>query len=416
MSRIRVLALALVLRVLWIVAVPVEPTSDSIGYNVYARNLAKGFGYCFEPGVPAVKYPVGPSFAYSAAYRVLGQHFFAATLVNLTVALLGIWFAMLLAEIWFGRRTALLAGLLLAVWPEQIEFVTVISSELLFNCFLLMWMVAWSSRARWLDRAWARGMLMGVAGAATCYMRPIALLLPPVLLTIDLLRPPRLERPVWTAVVSCAVMLALIAPWTLRNWRDFHAFVPISANGGLNLYEGNHPGAIGDADFPPDAAEQMTEVAADRYVGDLGWAYIRAHPAVFVGRLLPKLYRLYARENFGAYWNRPAILERYGQFGERAVRLVSDAFWFAAFAMSLSGLNLLRRRSSLKNVLTHPCFAICAYISSIYMATHAVDRFHFACVPFLAMLAALTLGTLLARRWPAFVGDDVTLEAVRVKQ
>src|SRR5436190_12626055 len=31
----------------------------------------------------------------------------------------------------------------------------------------------------------------------------------------------------------------VVAPWTLRNWIQFHAFIPVSTGGGLNLYQGN---------------------------------------------------------------------------------------------------------------------------------------------------------------------------------
>ena len=393
-SYLRVLTLAVLLRLLWVIAVPVIPVFDCRFYDLLARNLAQGYGYSFAPGEFTAFWPVGPSFLYSIVYRVFGPHLVAASLFNVVVAVLGIWLAMRFAEIWFDRRIALLTGLLLAVWPEQIEFVTVVSSELVFNLFLLIWMVVWSSKARLLDRIWVRGTVMGAAAAATCFMRPIALLLPAVLLAVDLLRPRRLKRPVLTAGLSCLVMLALIAPWTLRNWRELHGFALISSNGGLNLYEGNHAGEIGDADMPVNSEEAIPEIERDRYAGDLARSYIREHPFVFAGRIVPKLYRLYSGENYGTYWNRPALLERYGHFGERSVRLASDVFWYAMLAMSLVGLNLIRRRTSLRDVLTHPCVMVCIYISCVYAITHAVDRFHFPCVPFLAMLAAVTLAQL----------------------
>jgi hypothetical protein len=395
---VQVLALGLVLRLVWTAAVPVVPVFDCRWYDQFARNLANGEGYGFGPGAPTAFWPVGPSFLYSLVYRAVGVHVEAAALFNVVVALVGIWFAMRFAELCFGRRIAVLTGLLLAVWPEQIEFVTVLSSELAFNLFLLMWVVAWRSESRGLRSFWVRGTLMGAAGAAACYMRPVGLLLPAVLLGIDLVRSRRMMRPVATAAVSCAVMLALIAPWTLRNWRELHGFAPISTNGGLNLYEGNHAGPFGEADALPEATDTMTEMERDRYGMREGLGYIRSHPGVFVERTAVKVYMLYSRENYGVYWNRPALLERYGRFGERAARVVSDAFWFAALGLSVAGLNWLRQRSSLRNVVTHPCFLICAYFSGVYAVTHAVDRFHFACVPFLAVMAALAVDALVAGR------------------
>jgi hypothetical protein len=33
----------------------------------------------------------------------------------------------------------------------------------------------------------------------------------------------------------------MVTPWTLRNYLDFHAVIPVSANGGWNLFTGNSP-------------------------------------------------------------------------------------------------------------------------------------------------------------------------------
>ena len=205
-------------------------------------------------------------------------------------------------------------------------------------------------------------------------------------------------RPAATAAVSCAVMAALIAPWTLRNWHELHGFALISTNAGLNVYEGNHAGPVGEADALPEATDAMTEMERDRYAMREGLGYIRSHPVWFAGRIAPKLYALYSRENYGVYWNRPALLQRYGHFGDRTARVLSDTFWFAALGLSIAGFICLGRRSSLRNVVTHPCNLICAYFSGVYAVTHAVNRFHFACVPFLAVPAALALDALRGRR------------------
>src|SRR5258707_1887462 len=41
------------------------------------------------------------------------------------------------------------------------------------------------------------------------------------------------------AAAFLAVALLVVAPWTYRNWLEFHAFVPVSTAGGQNLFQGN---------------------------------------------------------------------------------------------------------------------------------------------------------------------------------
>ncbi len=38
----------------------------------------------------------------------------------------------------------------------------------------------------------------------------------------------------------------VVAPWTLRNWIQFQAFIPVSTGGGLNLYQGNAGASRGE--------------------------------------------------------------------------------------------------------------------------------------------------------------------------
>ena len=47
------------------------------------------------------------------------------------------------------------------------------------------------------------------------------------------------RRPRGRAFLAAA--LAVVAPWTWRNWVAFGAFVPVSTAGALNLYQGNAP-------------------------------------------------------------------------------------------------------------------------------------------------------------------------------
>ena len=41
-----------------------------------------------------------------------------------------------------------------------------------------------------------------------------------------------------------AGLVIAVAPVTLHNWRAERAFIPVAANGGINFYLGNRPGAL----------------------------------------------------------------------------------------------------------------------------------------------------------------------------
>src|SRR5712664_2071723 len=97
----RVLLLALLLRAVWALLVPVIPLSDSNAYDVFARNLAAGLGYCWSPGRMTAYWPVGTPFVYSVFYALFGHSYHAITLFHLVLGLTVILLSMLLAERWF---------------------------------------------------------------------------------------------------------------------------------------------------------------------------------------------------------------------------------------------------------------------------------------------------------------------------
>jgi len=92
------------------------------------------------------------------------------------------------------------------------------------------------------------------------------------------------------ATLAAFIFLACIAPWTLRNARAFHTFIPLRGNFGAELCLGNGPGSKGllmEYDHPFQSPEQLRLYAGlgeVRYVtrrGALAKAYIAADPRHF---------------------------------------------------------------------------------------------------------------------------------------
>lgn len=394
-----VLALALLLRAAWAMAVRVSPLSDSYVYDLLARNLANGLGYCWLPGHFTAYWPVGTSFVYSIFYRVFGHSYVPIILFNIALTLGSIWMTMLLAERWFGRRAALLAGYLLALWPMQIEFSTVLASELIFNFLMLAILVVWE--APWLSsrfdaerHPWLKAILIGLLAGVLCYIRPVGLLLPAILYVLSMCRERRFARPAFCALLAIVTMLAVIAPWSARNTRLFGRFMLVSDNGGSNLWMGNHPGGDGGTVPVPDYTLKMPEAARDAYLGNLAKAYIRTYPGRFVLRTLKKAVQLHSHETIGVHWNLATLETVYGTHAVNALKLLSDLYWWLVLLLALAGVVLLARQRGLLEVLTLTPIVLWGYFTALYAVIVTQDRYHFPCIPFIAMLAAVALCTL----------------------
>jgi 4-amino-4-deoxy-L-arabinose transferase-like glycosyltransferase len=76
-----------------------------------------------------------------------------------------------------------------------------------------------------------RVLLLGIVTGCALYFRPF-LILVPIALALATARTWRF------LAVPAAVALLMLAPWTVRNWVDFHRFIPTRTGLGLALWEG----------------------------------------------------------------------------------------------------------------------------------------------------------------------------------
>jgi len=155
------------------VGVEAFPLDDAWIHMQFARNLAEGRGFSFNPGVP-VSGSTAPlwTLALGGVFAVLGSHPVLAKVLGIIATLGTAWLAGRLALIWAGRRdVALLASVLVAlagpmVWGA-LSGMEVALAALLVTAALVL-------HAR--GRAWAAGATLGLAALA----RPEAALLLPL--------------------------------------------------------------------------------------------------------------------------------------------------------------------------------------------------------------------------------------------
>jgi hypothetical protein len=113
------------------------------------------------------------------------------------------------------------------------------------------------------------------------------------------------------AILAGVVFLACLTPWEVRNYRVFHAFIPIRGNLGVETYLGNGPGSNGWVmvyDHPNMATNQfelyrqMGEMRYAKMRGDLARAYMRAHPGHFLANTIKRIYFFWVSVPSDAPW------------------------------------------------------------------------------------------------------------------
>jgi hypothetical protein len=110
-------------------------------------------------------------------------------------------------------------------------------------------------------------------------------------------------RTLFGPTLAALIFVACVAPWTIRNYRVFHAFIPLRGNFGAELYMGNGPGAYGllmEYFHPfqdPVQLHLYASLGEVRYVAMRGAAakvIIAADPGHFAADVLRRVYFFWA--------------------------------------------------------------------------------------------------------------------------
>ena len=202
------------------------PLDDAWIHMQFARNLAEGRGFSYNPGVP-VSGSTAPlwTLALGGAFAVLGSHPVLAKVLGIAATLGSAWLAGRLALIWAGRRDLALLASVLVVLAGPMVWGALSGMEVTLAAFLVTAALVLHARGR----AWAAGAALGLAAVA----RPEAALLPPLFWLAGPLTARRV--PAWGLPVA-----GFLAPWVAFNLATTGSPLPATAaakiDGGLVGY------------------------------------------------------------------------------------------------------------------------------------------------------------------------------------
>jgi hypothetical protein len=203
-----------------------------------------------------------------------------------------------------GASIAQWSGWLWALYPAAMQYAVRWVWEMTLTTMLFAWVLVIALRMRGIGaepsnttRNW---ILFGLLWGTIALSNPSPLLFLPVCGLWVLFGAKNRAVAFRGAVLSSIVFFACLTPWAIRNWRVFHAFIPIRGNLGAELYAGNGPGSTGFpwggtlpiVDGGPKIAvyRNMGEVHYVKMRGDMAKAYIRAHPLHFAKISLKRVY------------------------------------------------------------------------------------------------------------------------------
>jgi 4-amino-4-deoxy-L-arabinose transferase-like glycosyltransferase len=241
---------------------------------------------------PEVGEVVGPGVVLAGVWALAGSERYIygeilLIVLSTLVVLLVYRIAMLLFK---RRRTALIAAALYAVFPPLARQATIFASDIWAIDFTIVVIATYLNamysphRLRWLAFC---GLITGLGA----YFRP-GVLLVPAAFALASLRWVGWRQSLRSAVVVTAIASFLLIPWTIRNYVEFHRFIPTRSGSGQTLWQGlgeihNNFGALNDDSATytqvhrvrPDLVSESPEY--DSYLGAKAVHAIKGHPLFY---------------------------------------------------------------------------------------------------------------------------------------
>ena len=288
-------------------------TFDQVSYDMLAQRVLGGHGFtvaeAWWPATPAGEPTAHWSYLYTlylaAIYGLTGYHPLVARLIQAILAgLLMPWLVYRLGRRHFNSKVGLVAAGLMAIYLYFVYYAAALVTETFYITGVLWTLdlagrLGRASNQEQLQNYKFEWLLLGLALGITILLRQLFLLFIPILFVWLLWRSYCYRRlslryMMATMVGAALIVLTLIAPWTIRNYRVFNTFVLLNTNAGFAFFWGNHPIhgynfiSILPADGPsyqdliPAELLQLNEADLDRALLKRGLGFIQEDPGRYI--------------------------------------------------------------------------------------------------------------------------------------
>jgi 4-amino-4-deoxy-L-arabinose transferase-like glycosyltransferase len=410
-----ILLAAFLLRLVWVLIIPTHPISDFQEYNRLAIGLVNGQGFVKSDGSLTAYRAPGYVFFLAGLYKFFGPNDFIARLANILLGVLTCWETYLLALRLFDQRVALVAAGLIALFPSLIAWSNILATENLFLPVLLSVLVSFLNAIEVPPIRWYWLVLCGLLNGICILIRPIAILIPGILVMTLIINEPIkkiskqtigvLLRDMGIGLIIVLIMLSVILPWSVRNARVFGHLILISTEGGITFLSGNNSTAltreytVEGPEFDQLYAEKLDEIQFDRRAYQLAFQFIQRNPTIEVRLIFHKFINFFKDDVSGITYN---VLSAINPLpGWLVIMDKGGAQTYYMLVMGLAVASIF-----LKRYPKDRWFFILGFLIILWVAFHLVfygkDRFRLPIMPAFVLFAAVTLMAIWENRYKIF--------------
>lgn len=385
------------LRMAWASWAHTTPTFANDGglYFYLARSLAHGDGYRGPFGAATAYLPPAYPTLLGAALKIGRESRFAGITLNATLGVLGIQSLYFFARSGLRRAPALLAAALFAGLPSQIISTAVFFPDALFIVLLYLALGVYVRSLRTAAHP-LLGPTVGVALGFAILTQSQLLLFPVVLAVHAAFSGLRGRRLALTAGGILVGVTLVITPWFVRNAVQIHDPGPVSTNGGVAFWIGNHAGATGHIE--PRDQLAITVLTTDLVQREhdlnragfrLGISYAFHHPAATFANSWKKLFWTFGDDEEWMELNEDHGAQPLVSAGVRDYWFtLSNAYYYAI--LTLGGLGLLLMWPS-RSPSASVALLFAAYWVVFPVLFYGDPRFHTAILPVAIFFASYAI-------------------------
>lgn len=208
------------------------PSWDGVAWNLV---LSRGF---LEPDnkPTSVRPPIYPLFL-AIIYYIFGRNYFVVYIIQSIISSLSNSLLFVFLNLFFNIKTTFITCLICSIWPAFVVYSGLICSEtlyiFLFLSFLIIYFKAYFSNKTFLYIL--AGVILGISNLtrSTVVIYPIFLIFFFLLFKFD-------TKLIFKTLLMFIVSLAVISPWTIRNYIVFKRFLLINTAAAELFWSGTY--------------------------------------------------------------------------------------------------------------------------------------------------------------------------------
>jgi len=165
-------------RLLWIICIKVTPQSDFNTYHIFAKAIAQG-DFIGGSYISLFPHYIGYPVFLAPFYRIFGASINVATSINVVLSCGICVLIYFIGSKLFDRKCGFLAAFIWALWPSQVFYTALVSTEIIFTFLMLLciyfFMLVLDNR-NGVFKTFIKFLLLGALCSVCNVIRPIGLI------------------------------------------------------------------------------------------------------------------------------------------------------------------------------------------------------------------------------------------------